>query len=81
MWYDKAMMNMDYEAILAQYDKREAEISNMLPHLKKQLPAKEYRMMKAKLDKEIQQMNMRRDIFEKLRQQSIESQDTNAIQV
>ena len=54
----------DNQATLAYFDEREAEIKRTLPHLKKTLPAREYRRSEAHYAREVKQMDERRKILQ-----------------
>ena len=62
----------DNQATLASFDEREAEIKRTLPHLKKTLPAREYRRIEAHYAREVKQMDERRVLLQEfIRQETI----------
>jgi len=63
----------DNQATLVYFDEREAEIKRTLPHLKKTLPAREYKRIEALYAREVKQMDERRVLLQKfIRQETIE---------
>lgn len=87
---------IDYQTTLADFDKREAEIARLLPHLKNTLPLREYKRIEARYAKELRQMDTRRHMLQVFERQEVvneirealsacgilvESNDTSAIQI
>jgi hypothetical protein len=61
----------DYQATLAYFDEREAEIKRTLPYLKTTLKAREYRQIEVAYAREVKQMDARREILQKFIRQEI----------